>query len=67
MLPPYLVKLVTFDVIQILLIFSGKVTTQLRCGGNIFSIKICMQVLPDHNSEIITDIGVAYKVVAKTV
>jgi len=31
MLSPYVVKLVTFDVI-LLLVFSGKATTQLCCG-----------------------------------
>ena len=29
-------KLVHFDIILVLLILSGKVTTLLRCGGNFF-------------------------------
>ena len=33
MLSPYLVKLVAFDNILVLVIFSGKVTTQLKCIG----------------------------------
>jgi len=37
MLSPYLVKLVTRDVILVLLVFSGKVTTQFRCGGKILN------------------------------
>ena len=36
MLSPYFAKLVTCDVILVLLVFSGKVTTQLRYGGKIF-------------------------------
>jgi len=36
MLSLYLVNLVTFDVILVLLFFSGKVTTQLICGGKLF-------------------------------
>jgi len=31
----YLVKLVTIDIILVSLVFSGKVTTQLSCGGKI--------------------------------
>jgi len=41
MLSPYLLKLVTFDVsLLILLVFSGKGTTQLRRGGK-FLIGLC--------------------------
>jgi len=35
-LSPYLAKLITFDIILALFIFSGKVTTELTCGGKIF-------------------------------
>jgi len=33
MLSSYHVKLVMCNVILVLLVFSGKITTQLRCGG----------------------------------
>jgi len=44
LLSPYPVKLVTFDVILyyfILLVFSGKVTTEFRCGGKYFDRIVC--------------------------
>jgi len=47
----YLVKLVTlylillFDVILISLIFSGKATKQLMCGGNF--LIVCVQIISD--------------------
>jgi len=52
MLSPYLVRLVTFDVMLALLVFSGKVTTQLRCGGK-FLIGSCVNH-SHHNSERMT-------------
>jgi len=48
-LSPYFVKLGTFYIILILLVFLGKVTTQLRCGGN--CLQICAQIISDHNIE----------------
>jgi len=36
MLSPYFVKLSIFDIILVLVVFLGKVTTQLRYGGKIF-------------------------------
>jgi len=54
-LPPYCVRLVTFDIIPILLIFSGKVKTRLMCGGQ--KLTVCVQIIPDHNSERITKTG----------
>jgi len=41
MLSPYLVELVTFDVIVVLLVFSGMATMQLRCGGKVFDRFVC--------------------------
>jgi len=43
MLSPYLVKLITFDITLILFDFSGKVTTQIRCGEKKNYIFICKQ------------------------
>ena len=51
-LSPYLVKLVIFDIVFVLLFFSRKVLTQLRCGRQIF--EDCVQIIPDDNSERIT-------------
>jgi len=48
MLSPYFVNLVTFDIILVLLIFSGKVKTQLKCSGKMcrsFPIKTLKDLL----------------------
>jgi len=34
-LSPYLIKLAKLDIIPVLLLFSGKVTMQLKCGGKV--------------------------------
>ena len=34
-LSPYLIKLDKLDIIPVLLLFSGKVTMQLKCGGKV--------------------------------
>ena len=41
----HLVKLVIFYTIPILLIFWGKVTTQLMCGGIVFDTLVCKSFL----------------------
>ena len=41
----YCAKLVTFDVILVLLVFSSKVTTQLKSGGKIFDSFVCNSFL----------------------
>jgi len=51
----YLVKLVTFDIIRILLIFWDNVTTQLLRGGENWQVYV--QIIPDHKSEKVTKIG----------
>jgi len=56
MLSPYLVKLVTCDVILVLLVFSVT-RRQLRCGGKFFWY-LCAQIILDHNSKRTTETGV---------
>ena len=51
LLLPYLIKLVTVDIILMLLIFYGKVTTQLMCGE---MWSICVQINPDDSGQRIT-------------
>jgi len=41
---PYHVMLSTFDIILILLLFLGKVTAQLRCGGKFLRF-VCKSTL----------------------
>ena len=50
-----IVKLVTFDIIPILLIFWDKINTQLMCGRK--NWQVCVQINPDHKSEKATKIG----------
>jgi len=51
--PPYILKLGTFDVICVLLVFSGKVITQLRSRGTFFE-RFVHQIVPDHSKERMT-------------
>jgi len=59
-LSPYPLKLVAFYIIPIILIFWGKMITQLMYGGNNFW-HICVQIIPDDNSEKITEIDAHLK------
>jgi len=52
---PYLVKLVIFDIIPVLLIFCGKLITQLMCGGK--NRQVCVQIIPGDKREKGTKIG----------
>ena len=59
-LSPYPLKLVTFYIIPIILMFWGKMLKQLMYGGNNFW-HICVQIIPDDNSEKITKIDAHLK------
>jgi len=51
---PYLVKLVTFDIILLVLIFWGKLSAQLICGGK---CPVYAQTIFDNNDEWMTKIS----------
>ena len=52
-------KLVIFDIILVLLFFSGKATKQLRCGGDVF-LQVCALFNPDQNSERMIQINLQF-------